>query len=152
MWDNDTERGGTLDVFQPTTAAMVTRHHPHRAIVRPCGSLHQCLPVTERCKNTYRIKIFFWSMMFCVAGLENVYFYLDHGKQGASKQLSELSSDVQHVHLTTSHHHSNQGVIVSACTLKKTMTHAVFIPFAKAEITICSFIKCFKMSFFMTIF
>lgn len=76
--------------------------------------------------------------VLCVAGLKNVHFYLDHRKQGASKQLSELSSDVQHVHLATSHHHPNQGVIVSACTLKRSKRYvAVFI--AKAENSVCIF-------------
>lgn len=39
--------------------------------------------------------------------------------QGASKKPPELSSDVQHVHLTTSHHHSDQGVVISTCTLQQ---------------------------------
>ena len=50
-------------------------------------------------------------------------FYLDHGKQGAGEHPPELSSDVHQVHLAATHHHSDQGVVISSCTLRQTHKH-----------------------------
>lgn len=49
--------------------------------------------------------------------------YLDHGVQRAGKLPPELGSDVHHVHLATRHHHSDQGVVVSARSLQRTHKH-----------------------------
>lgn len=44
--------------------------------------------------------------------------YLDHVVQRAGEHPPELSSDVQHVHLTATCHHSDQGVVISPSALQ----------------------------------
>lgn len=52
--------------------------------------------------------------------------YLDHGMKRTGKHPSECSSDVQHVHLTAADHHSDQGVVISSCTLHRgDFTHSM---------------------------
>lgn len=52
--------------------------------------------------------------------------YLDHGMKRTGKHPSECSSDVQHVHLTAADHHSDQGVVISSCTLHRgNFTHLI---------------------------
>ena len=62
-------------------------------------------------------------VFLCVCFLCVCVFYLDHWKQGAGKHPPELSSDVHHVHLAATHHHSDQGVVIGSCTLKQTHKH-----------------------------
>lgn len=94
-------------------------HHRHRVQVMPYDSHRRRLPATNKDglnlgEKAKSIKVSMEVQILCV--------YLDHRMQRAGKQPPELSSDVQQVHLTASHHHSDQGVIVSACTLSREHT------------------------------
>lgn len=60
------------------------------------------------------------------------------------KHPSECSSDVQHVHLTAADHHSDQGVVISSCTLHRgNFTHSInFRPNIAAEKKIALHLHC----------
>lgn len=109
-----------LQVWLPLVIiAMIMHHHRHRAQVMPYDSHRWSLPATNKDghnlgEKTKSIKVSMEAKILCV--------YLDHRMQRAGEQPPELSSDVQQVHLTASHHHSDQGVIVSACTLSREHT------------------------------
>jgi hypothetical protein len=47
--------------------------------------------------------------------------YLDERVQRLSIEPLEVSPDVQHVNLCSGNHHSNEGAVISAQTLKKKM-------------------------------